>query len=315
MIDANLAERLMSRRESEIVRRIGGVSDEMLPGLNYKLSLKGARISQFVIRTLEQQFSQSLDRKSGVNVDLSFNPNSEEFVVDRLAIGVDNKAVAAVIQRTDSLGYIPSLETHLPIERNFLPIEPYKNADLMGMLGINQPGTIDAASYKLWRAELLEKTRGWQLAEHVDFIRDIDPNFSLVDPETGIPHMLPGVMSSVRISNTEVYDEKPSDTDDIHLRTQAVTEIIEASLPSDDEDDRDTLHFYTSAQSESAGYDSATPMMSRTVLKTNNSLHNQLADTVTREIHSEVLPLTLESYGRFIDIVQFAERSIKSVRS
>jgi hypothetical protein len=313
----NRPDVLLSNRDAHLSRLVNEASSDMLPGVNYALSIHGARIAQHVLRGMEQNFDMSLQRHGGVDIDLSFDPLQEAFVVDRVVIPADKKPIEAIVQRTPNLGgYLPVFETKVAFEPRFLPPFSFNNDELLELLDISQPGSVNEITYALWRAELLAKSAGWKLDEHVDIERDADPNFTLPLGPDGVTYTAPGIVSRVRISNSESYASADDDKElPANNRSQSVASIIEAKLPSDSEEDQDTLHFHRTATLESTGY-SRTPIeLTRSITRSNNSLTSSIMGDKPKEILLEAVPLTMGTFGDYLEIVHFAHQAMRAGRN
>lgn len=313
---SDLSERLQTSRNRTLSNRVGSLAGEMLPGENHDIQLRGAYVPPLGIRQFEQVFDRSLDLNTGVNMKLSLDPDSRKITVDRLAFAIPGEPMTAILERTEGLGYMPWINQHDkgPVAAHIQTTD-YTSDELLGALAISQPDATNTEAFRLWRADLLSKSNGWRIDEFSDFTQDIDPTFTVDADESVRQRMIPGIITYVRVLHSEAFRGRNNDSDISHESLDSVAQIIEATLPSTSEDDRDSLHFYTLAEVRSNDYDRQPVSLSRKVFQVNNSLENHIAGTAPRLLTDDVEDLNFHTFNKYLHIVDFADRAMRRAKS
>lgn len=303
-------DELIVMREARLGELVTAASNEMVPAQNYSLTIKRAKLSQFILRHFEQQFSESLNRDRGFDADLIFDPLTKKFQLKQLTLGVDNSQKLAVFTRFDTLGYAPSIQ--LPegvkgnLEPRFMPFALFSDQELMELLAIQQPDELSKGAYGLWRAELLQRTQGWKLQEHINLTDEIQPDQIVEHTDKynkTLMTTIPGMTTHLRVANSEEI----SHIDGSSQRIQTVETVMELGLGDSNKSDLeyDSLHIHTGIELQSSsdihdGYRQVHPFQSR------HTVHHDLFGTKNSDGERRELHLSDENFRTIQRIAEAA---------
>lgn len=155
--------------ERKLTELLEFVTKDLQPGPGYKLTLEGLTADKLVHKELEAFFGASLDASAGAKVELGFNALTDQLVLQELAFPIKGTDGVAKLLRTDTIGYIPSIEMRQQPFRATSQFMSYEDGQkLLAGFGIFDIPSYDPIAYKEWRAELLSKTKGWHLVERLE---------------------------------------------------------------------------------------------------------------------------------------------------
>lgn len=145
-------------------------TSNLTPNSNYGLKLFGIAAPKLLMREFEQQFQRSVDLDKGLNLSLGYDVLEQAFSIRSLALSMEKGRSRGRLIKTDTLGFIPTVEVNGEPVSGYLPLQQWEDAELLRQTNITQPPQGAALEYSGWRSNLLRRTAGWILQESAEYI-------------------------------------------------------------------------------------------------------------------------------------------------
>jgi len=187
--------------EKKLGELLTNATDSLRPGIGYSLELDGMQPTKLAAKELEAYFGHTLDTSSGMKVTLAYDSENERLTLKQLDAPIRGAHGVARLFRTETLGYVPSIEINGQAYNARGSIMDSSFAEgLLSAFSIDQAPTQDARAYQEWRDTLLERTSGWHLVEKLEIpeTATLDTvQFSTLQKEATL-NLAKGVMASTR---------------------------------------------------------------------------------------------------------------------
>lgn len=159
--------------ERSLREKLDFVTDTLLPGPGYNLTLEGLQAPVLTLKELSAYFGVELDDTAGALVSLGYNPNAHKLALEQVAFPIKGSDKVAQLVSVEAGGYIPAIEGFIPemAKGSITTGEKqdaisYDKADaLLRSFGITEAPLDSASTYRDWRDTVLEQSSGWHLIE------------------------------------------------------------------------------------------------------------------------------------------------------